>query len=206
MGIDRRPGETGLAYRTDTMMLVSLNPTTQQIGILSIPRDLYVNLPGYSAPQRINTALALGEQQRAGFGPTLAMQTVQGNLGMGVNTYVIADFTTLIKLVDTIGGIDVNVPAPITDYEFPDMNYGYSPLVLQAGLQHMDGNTAQKYARTRHGSSDFDRAQRQQQVLFAIRDRILNLNAVPQLIIQAPSLYASLSQNIYTDLTLDQMI
>ena len=102
-------------------MLASFDPETQQLGILSIPRDLYVQIPGYSARQRINTALALGELQRAGYGPTLAMQAVQSNLGMGVNTYVIADFTALIKLVDAIGGIDVDVPAPIADYQFPDM-------------------------------------------------------------------------------------
>ncbi len=206
LGIDRRPGETGLAYRTDTIMIVSLDPKTHSVGLLSIPRDLYVQLPGYSAKQRINTALPLGEQQRAGYGPTLAMQTVQMNIGMPINDYVIADFNALIKLVDTIGGIDVDVPAPIADYNFPDMGYGYDPLVLSAGLQHLDGYTAQKYARTRHGDSDFDRARRQQQVLFAIRDRVLSLDALPQLILQAPSLYASVSQNVSTGLTLDQMI
>ena len=206
MGIDRRPSETGLAYRSDTMMLASFDPKTKQLGILSIPRDLYVPIPGYSAPQRINSALALGEQQRAGFGPTLAMQTVQVNLGMGVNSYAVADFTALIKLVDTIGGIDVDVPEPIADYQFPSMSYGYDPLILKAGLQHMDGYTAQKYARTRHGDSDFDRAARQQQVIFAIRDRILSVNSLPQLITQAPSLYASVSQNVYTQLSLNQMI
>jgi LCP family protein required for cell wall assembly len=206
MGIDRRPGETGLAYRSDTMMLASFDPKSKQLGILSIPRDLYVPIPGYSAPQRINSALPLGEQQRAGFGPTLAMQTVQVNLGMGVNAFAVVDFTALMKLVDDIGGIDVDVPEPISDYQFPSMDYGYDPLILSAGLQHMDGYTAQKYARTRHGNSDFDRARRQQQVLFAIRDRVLSVNSLPQLIIQAPSLYASVSQNVYTQLSLDQMI
>ncbi len=206
MGIDRRLGETGLGYRSDTMILASFDPQSKQLGLLSIPRDLYVPIPGYSKPQRINTALALGELQRAGYGPTLAMQTVQYNLGMGVNAYLVADFNALIKLVDAIGGIDVNVPAPIADYDFPDMSYGYDPLILNAGEQHMNGYVAQKYARTRHGDSDFDRAARQQQVLFAIRDRILNLDTLPQLVVQAPSLYASMSQNVYTELSLDQML
>jgi LCP family protein required for cell wall assembly len=206
LGIDRRAGETGLGYRTDTIMLASLDPKTQRIGILSIPRDLYVRLPGYSAPQRINTALALGELQRPGYGPTLAMQTVQANLGMNVNSYLVADFNALIKLVDSIGGIEIDVPYPIADYDFPDSGYGYDPLILSAGLQHMDGYTAQKYARTRHGDSDFDRARRQQQVLFAVRDQVLSVDILPQLIVQAPSLYGSVSQNVYTDLTLDQMI
>lgn len=206
MGIDRRPTDTGLAFRSDTMMLISFDPVSKQLGILSIPRDLYVPIPGYSERQRINTALPLGEQQRAGFGPKLAMQAVQSNLGMPVNAYVVVDFIAVTKLVDAIGGIDIDVPEPITDYQFPDMNYGYSPLILSAGEQHMDGNTAQKYARTRHGSSDFDRARRQQQVLYAIRDRLLNLSTLPQLIVQAPSLYASVSNNVYTDLNVDQII
>lgn len=206
MGIDRRPGESGLGYRSDTMMLASFNPKTQQLGILSIPRDLYVQIPGYSARQRINTALALGELQRPGYGPTLAMQTVQLNFGIGVNAFVVADFTALIKVVDALGGIDVDVPTPIADYEFPDMSYGYDPLILSAGLQHMDGYTAQKYARTRHGDSDFDRAARQQQVIYAIRDRILSLDSLPQLIVQAPSLYGSVSQNVYTGFSLEEII
>ncbi len=206
MGIDRRPGESGIGYRSDTMMLASFDPVARRVGILSIPRDLYVPVPGYNQPQRINTALALGELQREGYGPTLAMQTVQYNLGMGVNAYVVADFTALIKVVDALGGIDVDVPAPIADYQFPNMDFGFDPLVLQAGLQHMDGYTAQKYARTRHGDSDFDRARRQQQVIFAIRDKVLSLQSLPQLIMQAPSLYGSVSQNVYTELSLDQII
>jgi anionic cell wall polymer biosynthesis LytR-Cps2A-Psr (LCP) family protein len=134
------------------------------------------------------------------------MQAVQYNLGIGVNAYLIADFTALIRLVDAIGGIDVNVPAPIADYDFPDMYYGYDPLILSAGLQHLDGYTAQKYARTRHGDSDFDRARRQQQVLYAIRDRILSLDGLPQLLLQAPSLYGSVRDDVATQLSLEQMI
>lgn len=206
MGIDRRPWESGIGYRSDTMMLASLDPVTRQVGILSIPRDLYVPVPGYSQPQRINTALSLGELQREGYGPTLAMQTVQYNLGMGVHAYVVADFTALIKVVDAIGGIDVDVPVPIADYQFPNMDFGFDPLVLNAGLQHMDGYLAQKYARTRHGDSDFDRARRQQQVIFAIRDKVMSLSSLPQLIMQAPTLYGSVSNNVYTEMSLDQLI
>ena len=206
MGIDRRPNQTGLGYRTDTMMLISFDPNSKQLGILSIPRDLYVHIPGYAEPQRINTALALGELQGPGKGATLAMQTVQGTLGMGVNAYVIVDFVAVTKLVDAIGGIDIDVPEPIADYQFPDNYNGYDPLIIKAGLQHMDGNTAQKYARTRHGDNDFERAHRQQLVLFAIRDKLLSMNTLPQLIVQAPSLYGSLSQDVYTQLSVQQII
>ena len=206
MGLDRRPGYTGLAYRTDTMMIVSLDPETDTLGILSIPRDLYVNVPGYSALQRINTPMVLGEYDQQGSGPELAMQTVQYNFGIRIHDYIIVDFEAVTTLVDAIGGIEVDVPNAIADWQFPDMNEGYDPLVLNAGLQTMDGETALKYARTRHGDSDFQRAERQQQVLFAVRDQVLSRDAIPGLILQAPSLYGSLSQDIATNLTLDQMI
>lgn len=206
MGIDRRPGETGLGFRSDTMMIISLNPQTNQVGVLSIPRDLYVQVPGYSARQRINTALPLGELQRAEYGPTLAMQTVQYNFGMPMHEYIVADYTALITLIDAIGGVEIDVPTPINDPWFPDGYYGYDPLVLNEGLQWMDGETAQKYARTRHGDSDFGRARRQQQVIFAMRDRLLDMENLPTLIARAPSLYGSMSGSVFTSLELEQML
>ena len=206
MGLDRRPGYTGLAYRTDTMMLVSIDPATNSVGVLSIPRDLYVNVPGYAALQRINTPMVLGEYEEAGYGPQLALETVQYNFGIRIHHTIVVDFEAVITLVDAIGGIDVDVPHPIADYAFPDMGDGYDPLVLQAGLQHMDGLTALKYARTRHGDSDFQRAERQQQVLFAVREQVTSRNALSGLILRAPALYGSLSEDIYTDLSLDEII
>lgn len=206
VGLDRRPGETGLAFRTDTMMLVSIDPDAHSLGILSIPRDLYVEVPGYSELQRINTPMVLGELRQPGYGPQLMMQTVQYNLGIRVHDYVVADFKAFIALVDAIGGIDVNLTYNISDPIYPDMYYGYDPFYLQAGDHHLDGATALKFARTRHGSSDFQRAQRQQQVIFAIRDRVLNLQMLPQLIVQAPTLLNELSQDVSTGLTVDQMI
>ncbi len=206
MGLDRRPNERGLAYRTDTMMLISLDPETNSLGILSIPRDLYVEVPGYGSLQRINSAMVLGELQQPGYGPSLAMQTVQYNLGMRVHDYVALDFNGAIQIIDLLGGLEIDVPYDIIDYEYPDMNYGYDPLILRAGLQWMDGATALKFARTRHGDSDFERARRQQMVLYALRDRILNLNMLPQLIIQSPSLLNALQNSVYTGMSLDQMI
>ncbi len=206
MGLDRRPNETGVAYRTDTMMLLSLDPTTQTVGILSIPRDLYVEVPGYSALQRINSAMVLGELQRPGYGPSLTMQTAQYNFGIRVHDYLAVDFRAFITVVDAVGGIDVNVPYAINDPQYPNMYYGYEAFYLPAGFHHLDGATALKFARTRHQSSDFDRAQRQQQVLYAIRDRILDLEMLPQLIVQSPTIMSQLSENAYTGLTIDQMI
>lgn len=206
MGLDRRPGETGLAYRTDTIMLASIDPVTKSIGVLSIPRDLYVEVPGYSELQRINTPMVLGELRRPGAGPELMMQTAQYNLGIRIHDYVAVDFNTFTTLIDAVGGVDIDVPSAINDPYYPNMNYGYDPLYISAGLQHMDGTLALKYARTRHGDSDFQRAQRQQQVMYAVRDKVLNLDMLPQLIIQSPSLWGGLSQSLSTGLTLDQII
>lgn len=206
VGLDRRPGETGLSYRTDTMMLVSIDPTLKTLGILSIPRDLYVEVPGYRELQRVNSPMVLGELQRPGYGPELMMQTVQYNLGIRVHDYVAVDFNTFITIVDAIGGLDMNIPYPISDPQYPDMNYGYDPFYIKAGFQHLDGKTALKYARTRHGDSDFARAQRQQAVLYAIRDRVLSLNMLPQLVAQAPTLWNAVSSGVSTGLSFEQMI
>jgi LCP family protein required for cell wall assembly len=206
MGLDRRPGETGLSFRTDTMMLISLDPRANTLGILSIPRDLYVDVPGYSQLQRVNSAMVLGEIQQPGTGPTLAMQTVQYNLGIRVHHYVAADFNAVTRIVDLVGGLEIDVPYDIVDYEYPDMNYGYDPLILRAGVQMMDGATALRFARTRHGDNDFERARRQQMVLYALRDRVLDMGMLPQLVVQSPSLLGALQENLYTDLTLDAMI
>jgi polyisoprenyl-teichoic acid--peptidoglycan teichoic acid transferase len=206
MGLDRRPGESGLAYRTDTMMVVSMDPATDSIGILSIPRDLYVPVPGYNEYQRINSAMVLGELQRAGNGPTLAMQTVQSNLGIRINDYVAVDFQAFINFVDTIGGIEITTNYTINDPAYPNMYYGFDPFYLPAGTHQLDGATALKYARTRHGSSDFQRALRQQEVLYAIRDKVLQPGVLAQLIIQSPTLYEQFEEDISTGLMLDQMI
>jgi LCP family protein required for cell wall assembly len=199
MGADTRPAERGIARpRTDSMMLLMIDPQTDVASVLSIPRDLYVDIPGYGL-NRINTAYVLG-------GGRLAIDTVQYNLGVRVNYYMLVEFDAFVTFIDEIGGIDVYVPYDIYDPTYPDMAYGYDPFYISAGEHHMDGATALKYARTRHTDSDFGRAQRQQDVLFAIRDQVLSLNLLPTLVQRAPILYSTLSNSITTDLTLDQMV
>jgi LCP family protein required for cell wall assembly len=200
MGIDRRPGELGSGFRSDTTILVSIDPATNSLGILSIPRDLYVVVPGLSVRQRINSALALGELRQLGYGPQLAMETVQLNFGTRVHEYLTVDFTAFTRIVDEIGGIDINVPTVIYDPYYPDQSFGYDPLYIPAGLIHMDGEMALKYARTRHTSNDFDRARRQQQVIYAIRDRIINAQMWPQLIAKAPTIWQEFSNGVQTGL------
>jgi LCP family protein required for cell wall assembly len=205
MGLDKRPGESGTAFRTDSMMLISLDPKTNSIGILSIPRDLYVEVP-YAGLHRVNAAYVIGELAQPGGGPTLAKQTVQYNFGMRVNEFITVDFNTFITLIDAVGGVEILVERPIVDYNYPTMDYGTEVFRVEAGLQVMNGTTALKYARTRHSSDDIDRARRQQQVLYALRDKVTNLGIVDDLVLQAPSLYAQLRDGINTGLSYDQML
>ncbi len=206
MGLDRRPNETGTGFRSDTLILVSIDPATNSLGMLSIPRDLFVVIPGYPDRHRVNEALPLGELQQLGYGPHLAMQTVQLNFGIVVHDYITVDFTVFTRIVDEIGGIDINVEAEIYDPYYPDHFNGYDPFYMPAGLQHMDGGTALKYARTRHTTNDFDRARRQQQVIYAIRDKLLNAGMWPQLIAKAPTLWQEVQNGVRTGLDFNTLL
>jgi LCP family protein required for cell wall assembly len=204
MGIDRRPGEPFIS-RTDSMMVISVNPETESVSILSIPRDLYVVIPGRGR-DRINTAFVYGASgNNPAGGAALSMQTVEYNLGVHIDHYVLVDFSAVTNGINQLGGIDVYVPFNINDPTFPDMDYGFDPLYIPAGTQHMDGALALKYARTRHQDSDFGRAQRQQQVVLAVRDKMLGMG-IAQLVGKAPSFYQQVEQGIRTDMSLDELV
>jgi LCP family protein required for cell wall assembly len=206
MGIDRRPGEDENGYPTDSMILLTVDPVAQTGAMLSIPRDLWVEIPGYGV-DRINTANRTGDYfAYPGGGPALAVKTVEYNLGIEVDYYVRLDFHAFETLIDTIGGIDVDNPADINDPYYPDGSYGYEPFYLPAGKQHLNGHDALRYARTRHDASDIARAERQQQVVLAVRDRVTSLNMLSSLIPQAPQLYQTLNESIWTDLSLEQIV
>ncbi|MBP7692427.1 MAG: LCP family protein [Anaerolineales bacterium] len=205
LGIDRRAGDEDRAFRTDSMMLLSVDPVGKTGVILSIPRDLWVEIPGYDN-NTINTANFTGDAyQYPGGGPALAVKTVENNLGVTVNYFVRLDFTAFEAFVDAIGGIDIDNPAEIDDPWYPDGGYGYEPFYLAAGRQHLSGHDALRYARTRHDSSDVERARRQQQVILAVREKVLDLKMLPQMLLQGPGLYQRLNTSIQTDLTLDQI-
>lgn len=208
MGIDQRAGDTDTAYRTDSMMLLTLDPVGRTAGMLSIPRDLYVEIPGFPDRDKITTANFKGDAYRLpGGGPQVAMDTVELNLGVRVPYYVRINFTAFEALVDLIGGIDINNPETINDPLYPDCCYGYDPFYLPAGPQHLDGRTALKYARTRHSNGDdFGRAERQQQVVLAVRDKLISANSLPTLIAKAPQIIKTLAGSYDTNLSVDQMI
>ncbi len=203
MGLDSRPDEIGMC-RTDTIMVISIDPVTSRISILSIPRDTYVEIPEFGL-RPINQACLIGNLD-SNSGPQLTMQTIQYNFGIRVHDYVLVNFNAFISIIDRIGGIDVVVEQEINDREYPDMFYGFDPFFLAAGDQHLDGETALKYARSRHTTDDIDRGRRQQQIIFAARSKVLSLNMVDDLIAQAVPIWNDLSDGVETSLSLDDMI
>jgi LCP family protein required for cell wall assembly len=152
-------------------MLMTAYPAGPRLALLSIPRDLYVEIPGYNN-NRINTAHFWGEREAEGGGPALAMETVARTFDVPVHGYVRLDFDGFRAIVDAVGGIDVVVEVGIVDNAYPTADYGTTRIEIPAGPQHMDGETALRYVRSRHGSSDFDRAERQQQVMIALARRL----------------------------------
>jgi len=195
LGVDRRPGQ-GYVVRTDTMILAAILPSGPNIALLSIPRDLYVEIPKYGQ-NRINTAHFWGESEAAGTGPMLAIETVQSNFGVPVHHYVRIDFDGFRAVIDAVGGIDIVVDQAIVDDGYPSENYRTIYIEIPAGLQHMDGETALRYARSRHGSSDFGRIERQQRILVALATRLLE----PEVWTNLPAVYKAAEQHVDTDMT-----
>ncbi|MFN2111439.1 MAG: LCP family protein, partial [Anaerolineae bacterium] len=208
LGIDERAQEEDF-WRTDTMILATLDPVTMKAGVLSIPRDLWVHIPGYTE-ERINTAHFLGDAyDHPGGGPALAVETVEYNLGVEIDYYVRINFQAFIEFVDRIGGIDIDVPETIHDTAYPTADYGVEVFHVDAGPHHFYGEEALKYARTRHtNGGDFDRARRQQQVIKAIFERVTEANMLPQLAAQAPEMLQILEKSVKIDpkLQLDEII
>ena len=204
MGLDYRDWEAGEpASRTDSMMLMTIDPVSNTAGMLSIPRDMWVYVPGFDYA-KINTAYYLGEiNNLPGGGPALAVQTVEQFLGVPIDFYAQIDFNAFIKFIDEIGCLDIKIRTPIT---IDPLGSGNTK-TLQPGTQPLCGADALAYARQRHtDGGDFDRAQRQQDVVMAVRNQIFNLNMLPGLIAKSPKLYADIASGVRTNLTLSQVV
>jgi LCP family protein required for cell wall assembly len=206
LGTDKRCEEAGPDH-SDTLMLATIDPQTMSAALLSLPRDLWVEIPGFSV-DRINQAYYMGEiYEYPGGGAALAEETVEDLLGVPVDYYVTVNFQSFEDAVNLVGGIVVDVPEDIEDPDYPDNCYGYEPFRIKAGKQRLDGATALKYARTRATlGGDVDRAQRQQAVLLAIRDQVLKLNQLPLLIGKAPQLWRTFRANVTTNLSLEDSL
>ena len=207
LGLDYRDWEAGSgASRSDTMILLTLDPLTKTAGILSIPRDMWVSIPGFKHG-KINTAYYLGDAYKLpGGGPGLAVKTVEQFLGVPINYYAQIDFAAFVQFIDEIGGVKIEVPEKIT-VDLLGGGGAKTKKTLQPGVQVLPGEWALAYARARYTQGgDFDRADRQQQVILAIRDRILSFNLLPTLITKAPTLYNQLAAGIHTNLSLNDVI
>ena len=187
LGSDKREDEA--TWRTDTMIVVSVDTERKVVRLLSIPRDLWVNIPGHGN-DRINTADMWGELTQEGNGPDLVKQTIEENLGIPIRYYVRADFDGFIEIIDAIGGVDIDVECALTDIE------------LEPGIQHMDGELALLYARSRITTNDFDRSRRQRKLLMALWGKAKSTDIITKI----PALWAAMAGTFDTDIPLNQAL
>ena len=206
LGVDLRCDEEGPTH-SDTIIVATLDPLSRSMSMLSLPRDLWVEIPNYGV-NRINQAYFWGQaDEYPGGGAQLAVETVEAFLGIPIDYYVAVDFQAVIDFVDLMGGVVVEVPERIEDPTYPDNCYGYEPFTIDAGLQRLDGATALKYARTRATfGGDVDRAGRQQQVINAVRNQAIQLDNLPQLLFRAPQLWQSYQAHVATNLSFDEAL
>ncbi len=186
LGSDQRPDSGG--FRTDTILLLTVNPGDGTATLTSFPRDLFVYIPGWTM-QRINTAQAHG-------GWETTQQTFEYNFGVRPDGFVLINFWSFKDMVDSLGGISVEVAKPFSDHRD-----GYGAYNVPQGQVQMDGETALWYARARYSTSDFDRTRRQQEVLLAIFQRLVSLDAVRK----APELLSLYQDNVVMNLNLKQI-
>ena len=168
LGIDRRGNDTS-TENTDTVIVLSLDPLNNTAAMLSIPRDTFVTIPG-QGPDKINAAYAYGGPQR---GPEVARRTVENLLGIPIHSFALIDFDAFTKIVDSFGGVLIDVKRPLRDEEYPTADFGIERVQMLVGPQFLDGREALRYARSRHDSNDFSRARRQQDVLAGLRARLV---------------------------------
>lgn len=210
MGLDARDlanGEKETAPRSDSMMLLTYDPVTGHAGMLSIPRDTWVMIPdhGYG---RINTAYSMGEGEqlpgvngKPGGGPGLAMRTVEAFLGIDIQYYAVIDFQGFVDFIDVIDKLAINVRDDITLGEENGV-----PIFLYAGVQDLDGKTALAYARYRYTEGgDFERAQRQQDVIFALYEQMVW--QLPELLTtKADQVFACIQKAVKTNIPMNDLI
>lgn len=211
MGIDERVGYTSDEFHfTDTMMVLHIDPVRKTAGLLSFPRDLWVELPGYGQSARLNQANYVGDQQAYpnGAGPGLLMETLNQNFGIRIDYYVSINFTAFETIINTLApdGIEICVKEHILDETYPDAGFGTMRVEFQPGCQKLDGTRLLQYARTRKTEgSDLDRSKRQQEVIEATRQYILSNGGVQNFITKIGPLWNELSGSYRTNLTLNQI-
>jgi polyisoprenyl-teichoic acid--peptidoglycan teichoic acid transferase len=206
LGSDKRPGQT--YFRTDTIVIAAVRPASGQVTLISVPRDLYVYIPTVGM-DRVNAAYEYGQMHKyPGGGDALLKDTILYNLGIRIDHMAIVDFDVFRRIVNTLGGLDVPVFCPYTDWHLIDPSYdpenenNWALYTVGPGIVHMDGDLALWYARSRKKSSDFDRGRRSQEVLRALYTRALQTDAISKI----PQLYNDFSSSVITDLGLEGIL
>jgi len=176
MGGKNHPG----GQLSDTMIIVSIDWSTKKVAMISVPRDLWVKIPNYWTA-KINEAYYAGERnsKKGGSGGASSSQVVSEIFNLPIHYYLTVDFDGFKSMIDTVGGLDIYVEKDLYDPYYPAANMiDYDPLKIKAGLHHMDGVLALKYARSRETTSDFDRSRRQEQVMAALKEKVLTLGTL----------------------------
>ena len=190
---------------TDTIQVMSINPDDKSMAMLSIPRDLYVSMKDPNYTGKINGVYNIGNKETKEGGANLMKREVGEILDLPIHYYVGVDFTGFKKAVDAVGGIDVYVEKDLYDPSYPaDNMINYAPFRIKAGMQHMDGAVALKYARSRESTSDFDRSLRQQKVISAFKDKVLTSGTLnsPEKVVALASIAGN---NIKTDMNISEI-
>ncbi len=195
-------------FLTDTIIIASIKPSTGQIAMISIPRDLGVDIPGRGW-YKINHASAFGEAQKRGNGGQVAKEVVEDTFDIDIHYYTRVDFTAFSEIIDEVGGVTVNVDKTFTDTMFPAANYEFQTVSFEKGVQVMDGITALEYARSRHGGggegSDFARARRQQKIILALKEKLLSFSTLINPL-KINNIINSLDTHIDTDLEFSDLM
>ena len=201
------PGHDG-PFLTDTIIIASIKPSTGQIGFISIPRDLAVNIPGQGV-RKINHANAFGEAQKNNLGPALAASVIHDTFNIDIHYYIRVDFKAFEEIIDDVGGLTVNVDTAFVDTEYPAPNFEYQVVSFAKGPQTMDGDMTLKFVRSRHGNngegSDFARSKRQQKVLLALKEKVISFQTLTNPV-RINNIFNSLEKHITTDMQFSDMI
>jgi len=206
LGLDYRDWVDEEYPLSDSMMLVTFDPVNMTAGMLSIPRDLWVEIPGFGK-HKINQAYQFGEAAKLpGGGSELARQTVEGFLGTPVDYYVVLDFNSFIEFIDLVGGIQINV----TEYQVIDLFGSEGKMYLKpedGKVQTLNGHEALSYARYRGSEGgDFDRALKQQEIVFSIRDRVLESKWQSYLLTHYEDVWDIFKDSVKTNFSLDEIV
>lgn len=168
LGIDTRDDDPE-THNTDTIIVLSVDPDTRTAGMLSIPRDTLVDIPGIGK-DKVNSAYAHAKDPDKN-GAALARRTVEAFLGIPIHSYAVIDFNAFRQTIDAVGGVVIDVKRPLRDEQYPTAGAGIERIEFRSGPQLLDGEDALRYARSRHDSNDFNRSRRQQAVILALRAR-----------------------------------